>query len=269
MAHVGDAKGKELVLRPIRPSIGIRASYRKKLLALTQAMSRSYYWWLRAQYRQTPPRMAMDRTPAEELERELRKLGARWTQRFEEAAPKLAAWFAQSAGRRSDAALRKILKDAGFTVKFQITPAMRDVMQATVQENVALIRSIPTQFHTQVEGLVMRSVTEGRDLSSLTRELAKRHGITKRRAELISRDQINKASSMLRRARETEMGIKEGVWLHSHGGKQPRPTHLRNHGKRFNLIKGWPDPALKGKRIWPGTEINCRCTWRPLVQGFS
>ena len=269
MARLADAKGKEIVLRPVRPNVGIKASYQKKLLVLVRGMARSYYWWLRAQYRETPPRLAMDRTPAEELELELKKLGARWTQRFEEAAPNLAAWFAQSAGSRSDAALRKILKDAGFTVKFTMTQSMRDVLRATVNENVGLIKSIHSQFHTQVEGIVMRSVSEGRDLSLLTRELSKRFGVTKRRAELISRDQNNKASSALRRVREMDLGIEEGIWLHSHAGREPRPSHVRNSGKRFSVRDGWPDPALKGKRIWPGTEINCRCTWRPVVRGFS
>ena len=267
---IRDQAGKQITLRAIRPNVGIRAAYRKKLLALVDQMARSYAWFLRAQYRETPPRMAADATPAKELERELKKLGIRWRKNFDDAAPKLAAWFAQSSAARSDAALKKILRDAGFTVQFKITPAMRDVLDATVAENVSLIKSIPAEFHTQVEGMVMRSVTAGRDLSDLTKDLQKRYGITRRRAEFISLDQSNKATSMLRRAREVDdLGLDDGIWLHSHAGKQPRKTHVKNHGKKFYVRDGWPDPALNGKRIWPGTEPRCRCTWRPVVAGFS
>jgi uncharacterized protein with gpF-like domain len=214
--------------------------------------------------------MALDKTPAEELRTELERLGKRWERNFDEGAKQLAKWFTRSTANRSDAALRKILRDAGFSVKFQITPNMRDVLDATITENVSLIKSIQAEFHTQVEGLVMRSVTAGRDLAGLTSELQERFGITRRRAELISRDQNNKASSALRRVRELEIGGQEGVWLHSHAGKVPRKTHLANNGKRFNLKTGWYDPDPRVKRhILPGELISCRCTWRLVVKGFS
>lgn len=257
-------------LRPVWPNAGIAAAYRRRLLALVDQMARSYVYWLKVQYRQTPPLMALDATPAQEMRRELRRLGSRWEKRIDEAAPKLARWFARSAATRSQLALRKILRDAGMTVRFQMTPAMRDVLDATVAENVSLIKSIPSQFLTEVEGLVMRSVVRGRDLSELSRELRQRYQITRRRAELIARDQNNKATSALRRVREVELGLEEGVWLHSKAGKEPRRTHLANDGERFSIRDGWfdPDPRVR-KRILPGELINCRCTWRPVVKGFS
>ena len=89
------------------------------------------------------------------------------------------------------------------------------------QENVSLIKSIASQFHTQVEGMVMRSVTEGRDLSALTKDLQKRFGVTKDRAAFIALDQNNKATSAIQRERQTALGIEEGIWMHSHAGKVP------------------------------------------------
>lgn len=266
---IRDKAGKEIALRAVRPNVGIEVAYRRKLFALIREMQASYLYWLRVQYRETPPRMAQDATPAVELRRELRKLGIRWEKRFEEASPKLAAYFAKSAANRSDAALRSILKKGGWTVQFNLTSPVRDVLDATITENVSLIKSIASEYHTQVEGLVMRSVTAGRDLNFLTDELKKRYGITRRRAAFIARDQNNKATAEVRRARELDLGLETGIWLHSGGGKEPRPTHVRQNGKKFSVRDGWPDPALKGKRIWPGTEPNCRCTWRPVVQGFS
>jgi len=266
---IRDKTGKEIALAPVRANAGIRAAYQKRLLNLIQRMQTSYVWWLRAQYRETPPRLAQDATPATELRRELRKLGLRWQAQFDEAAPALAEYFAKSSAARSDAALRSILKKGGFTVKFKMTPAMRDVRDATVAENVSLIKSVASKYHTQVEGLVMRSVTAGRDLSFMTTELEKRYGVTRRRAAFIARDQNNKASSSLRRVRELELGIEDGIWLHSGAGREPRPSHVRQSGKKFSIREGWPDPALRGKRIWPGTEPNCRCTWKPLIKGFS
>jgi SPP1 gp7 family putative phage head morphogenesis protein len=259
----------EKVLRPVWPNAGIAAIYRRKLRSLIASMQASYVYFLKAQYRALPPVMATDASPARELEAELKRLGVQWQRKFNDAAPALAAWFAQVAAKRSDAALRRILKDAGISVEFRMTKAMRDILNATMAQNVSLIKSIGSQYHTEVEGLVMRSVTEGRDLGFLSKELKKRYGITDRRAAFISLDQNNKATSMMMAARQTDLGIEEGTWLHSGAGKHPRPSHVRNSGKRFNIKDGWPDPALKGKRIWPGTEPNCRCTWKPVIFGFS
>ena len=128
------ARRNEKTLRAVRANAGIAAAYRRRLIALLDEMAASYEHWLRAQYRETPPAMAQDASAARELERELRKLGSRWEKRIDEAAPRLAAWFARAASTRSEAALRKILRDAGISVRFTMTRGMRDVLDATVAE---------------------------------------------------------------------------------------------------------------------------------------
>jgi uncharacterized protein with gpF-like domain len=254
-------------LKPVHPNAGIAAEYRARLSRLIYEMHCSYVWWLKAQYRETPPEMAQDATPARELERELSLLGKRWQKKIDEAAPKLAEWFAKSNSRRSQASLQKILRDGGLSVEFKMTAPMRDVMHASLAENVALIKSIPSQYHTQVEGIVMRSVTAGRDLASMTKELQERFPIARKRAEFIALDQNNKLTAAFVRVRQQEFGLK-AKWLHSAGGKEPRPTHVANSGKLYDPEKGWLDPAIN-RRIWPGSEINCRCVSVSVVKGFS
>jgi hypothetical protein len=208
-------------------------------------------------------------TPAQNLQETIDKLGARWEARFDEAAPKLARWFAQTAGKRSEDGLKKVLRDGGMSVRFDTTPMMRDVMNATVAENVSLIKSIGSQYHSEIIGMVMRSVSTGRDVGGLTRELEQRFGVTRRRAALIAHHQNNLATSSFIRVRQIQAGL-QAVWLHSHGGKEPRPTHLANSGKTYDPAKGWFDSDPKVRRfIWPGQLINCRCVSRTVVPGFS
>jgi hypothetical protein len=212
--------------------------------------------------------MALDRrTPADHLRSAFARLRKRWEDRFDEAAGKLARWFAQSAATRSDERLRRILRDGGLSVKFTPTKAMRDVMAGTVQANVALIKSIPEQYLTQVEGYVMRSVQTGRDLHQLSQDLQHELGVTKRRAAFISLDQNNKATSAMTRARQMELGL-QAIWKHSHAGKTPRPSHVANDGKPYDPVQGWWDPHEK-KFIWPGTLISCRCYSQTVVPGFK
>jgi SPP1 gp7 family putative phage head morphogenesis protein len=149
-----------------------------------------------------------------------------------------------------------------------MTPAMQDISKATVNANVALIKSIPQQYLRNVEGIVMRSVQTGRDLGALSKDLQKQFGVTKRRAALISRDQNNKATSAFQRARQQELGITRAVWMHSHAGKEPRPTHVAMNGKTYDINKGMWDADEK-EWVFPGQLINCRCTSRSVVAGFS
>ena len=211
--------------------------------------------------------LALDRSPAAILKVAFDKLAKRWLRQFDELADNLAAWFAEDVADRSDAALHRMLRQGGMSVKFQMTPAMRDVLQATVNENVSLIRSIPQQYLTQVEGAVMRSVTAGRDLALLTTELREQFGVTKRRARLIALDQNNKATAAFTRVRQVQYDL-QAIWMHSHAGKTPRPTHVKNNGKPYDPDKGWFDPAV-GEYIWPGTLPNCRCWSKTIIPHFK
>jgi uncharacterized protein with gpF-like domain len=148
-----------------------------------------------------------------------------------------------------------------------MTKAQRDVLRATVHANVSLIKSIPTQYLNQVEGIVMRSVQQGMAIGPLAKELEKNYGVTRRRAALIARDQNIKATSALNRARQTELGITHAYWQHSHAGNEPRPTHVAMNNKKYSLEKGMWDSHEK-KFIQVGQLINCRCTSKSIVAGL-
>jgi uncharacterized protein with gpF-like domain len=229
-------------------------------------MNRSVIYWLRSAYRKNKPAMAQDASATTELRRAMRKLGRRWQARFDTLSVNLADYFATAVADRVDGALAKMLRDGGMTVRFRASGAQREAYQALKAENVTLIRSIAAQYLTQVEGLVMRSVMEGRDLGTLTRELEDRYGITRRRAALIARHQNNIGTATLLRARHVELGVTKARWLHSAGGKVPRPEHVAFSGKTYDIRKG---AFLEGKWTWPGVEINCRCTSVPIIPGFD
>jgi uncharacterized protein with gpF-like domain len=257
-------------LRPLRPNIGISIAYQKKIDRLIQEMQASVIWHLKAAYRANPPAtIAMDDIqPANALKKAIDLLKKRWLRNFDTAAPKLAAYFAKAVHLRTDKGLAKILRDGGFSVRFQMSKGMKDVLTATTAENVSLIKSIPSQYFTEIEGLVMRSVSAGRDIGGLAKQLEKRYGITKRRAALISKDQNNKLSANLYRTRTLEMGIETAVWMHSGGGKTKRKSHVANSGKPYSVRDGWFDPTVK-EWIHPGQLVGCKCVSRPLIPGFS
>jgi uncharacterized protein with gpF-like domain len=217
-----------------------------------------------AEQAQSTEILAQDASPAIDLKHVIGLLRRRWLRRFDRASQDLAKYFAVSVKERSDADLKRILKKAGMTVEFKLTQDVRDALNAIVAENVSLIKSIPEQYLTQVEGLVMRSVVAGRDLKTLTDELQQRYQITRRRAAFIAIDQGNKSTSAIQKIRYLDAGIERAVWHHSHAGREPRPTHVANDGKEYDVKTGWWDPAVK-QHIIPGFLPRCRCFSSPIL----
>ena len=256
-------------LNRVPPNAGLRASYDRKLGDFVREMHDSVTYWVTAGYKSNAPEMAMDASPASILGKLLRRLITRWQRRVNDVAVELGANFAKGVRHHTDVSFEAAAKKAGMTVKFKMTPGMNDALQATIAEQVGLIRSIGQQHLGQVQALVMRSVSQGRDIKWLTDQLKERYGITARRAALIARDQNNKATATFNRVRQIDlMGENaEAVWMHSTAGKHPRPDHVAADGKRYKVSKGM---FLEGKWVWPGSEINCRCTSRlVIVEDFA
>ncbi len=258
-------------LSPIRPAAPIRIKYEARILALLDEMQRSIVHWLTIEYRRNEPEVVLlgqDRSPAATLQAAMRKLSRRWLKRFDDLGPRMADYFATAVKDRNDRTLMADLRRGGMTVRFKATRAMNDAFQAVRAENVGLIRSVAEQHLGAVEQAVMRSVQTGRDLGSLTKELHERYGVTKRRAAFIARDQNNKATAVMTRVRHLELGITEAKWLHSAGGKTPRPAHVAFSGQRYKIADGHDFGDGEGS-VWPGTAINCRCVPVPIVPGFD
>jgi SPP1 gp7 family putative phage head morphogenesis protein len=257
-------EGDEIVLRAIQPNEGIRAWYRSQLAEMARRMAEEALTLVEKHYRPASDRLALDDDPVIVLRGAMRAWGREWTRRFNKLSIAIANSFAGRTRRYTDAQIRKRMRDAGFTVRFQASPRMLSAYRAVIAENVGLIRSIPQQFHKDVESAVWTAVTKGGAMHELSTTIRKRYGITYRRAALIARDQVNKSKATLENARRAELGITEAIWQHSNAGKEPRPTHARMNGKRFKIADGMYDSA-EGRNVQPGELINCRCTSRSVI----
>lgn len=265
---------------PIRPNIGLERAYRRRLLALVDEMYASVTWWIGAEYKKQLPRImeydgkAMDASPAADLMQALRRRLRQWQRRFDEKSDMLAQWFARQAAKSASTAVAASVAGAtgetvaGIAVEFQMTRAMNNAITSIVFENTSLIRSLPQKAFLEIEGLVMRGARTGYDAGRLTDELQQRFGVTRRRAEFISRDQMNKATEALSRVRMGELGIAEAVWIHTGTGKTPRPTHVKFNGQVFQLDQGLYDGDAR-KWVQPGELPNCYCTKRPLIPAYE
>ena len=260
------------LLRAVHPNAGVRAAYQRRLRKLVDEMQRSTVWWLRAAYRKDEARIipdfAQDASPARILQKVLNRLFRYWMRRWTDAAERIARDFIGKTQKRATSSYEQAFRAAGFTVKMDPSRARNDVVQALIRENVDLIKSIPSQYFTQVNGLVMRSVTAGRDVGYLTDELHKRYAVTRRRAAFIARDQANKATEAIKRVEDERLGVKVGIWVHVPGKYTSRATHRAMHGKPFLLSEGLYDSAV-GRKVLPGELVACQCEYRAFVPEFG
>lgn len=134
-----------------------------------------------------------------------------------------------------------------------------DILVATTQENVALIKSIPAEYFKQLETLVYTGTTQGHSASSMIKKIQEIGKKTVNRAKVIARDQSSKLNSALNQQRQQNLGIEEYVWRTA-GDERVRESHRSKNGKVFR----WDDPPADTGH--PGTDIQCRCVAQPIIK---
>jgi uncharacterized protein with gpF-like domain len=260
----------DIILKPIRPSAAVEAWYRRRLQDMVHVMANSMLVHIRAAWENAKPDIgfAADESPTETLRKAMSKWGDRSVRKFERAAREIARAFADKSMRDFDGRFRRILRNAGITVRFAPTEQMTEAYRTVIAQQVGLIRSIPQKFLTDVETSVWQSVMKGSDMGALEHAIKHNYGVTWRRAALIATDQTHKARAIFEEARRSELGITEAEWVHSGGGREPRPEHLRwgREKKRYDIKTGmWSE--VDQEHVWPGTPIRCRCVSRSVFPG--
>lgn len=137
-----------------------------------------------------------------------------------------------------------------------------NIIQSGIAENVGLIKSIPKQFHEQIQGAVNRNVAVGGNAQKLVEELSKISDRSSKRIKLIANDQIAKATALLDQQKAVELGFTKGKWQKSIAGKTHRITHAEANNKEFDIKKGC---LIEGEYIMPRWAINCKCSYKLIL----
>lgn len=268
---MGVLKKRPAVVPAVHANAGVQAWYRGQLETIVNEAHDELVRLLRAVFATTEPAaigFAQDADRITALERAMAKWATKWQSSFNRMSLNLAARFSGRAQRATEQSMAAAFKRAGFTIEFRPTRASVQAYKAVAAENVGLIKSIPSQYLTDVQSQVWASVKAGADMSTLASSLRESYGVATRRAQLIARDQNNKAKAVIENVRRQQLGIREAIWQHSHAGKVPRPTHVKMNGNTYDLDKGMYDPHEK-KYVYPGQLVNCRCTSRAIIPGYS
>jgi len=124
-----------------------------------------------------------------------------------------------------------------------------------LQQNASLIKSIPREVADQVREKVATMVPQGARWETIAKELRAEHGIARRRAELIARDQVQKYNSALAQTRMQACGISAYSWSGAQDNRE-RASHLALQGTVWSFDR--PPPIGN-----PGEPVQCRCVAVP------
>lgn len=167
--------------------------------------------------------------------------------------------------------LQKVFKKMiGVNIVFD-EPWLNQELNAFVKSNVELIKTIPRDFFEEIEGIMTRGARAGIRHEEIRKEIVSRFGVTRNRAKLIARDQINKFNGQLTKLRQESVGVSSYIWRTAGdervrgnpGGRFPsaRPSHFSRDGEEFE----WSQPPEGGH---PGEAIQCRCWPEPVLDDF-
>jgi len=164
-------------------------------------------------------------------------------------------------GRRVDqfnaAQFHALLRAAYGVDIFQSERWLAEVLSQFEAENIKLIRSIPQQALDKLHGKIVQAVRAGTPTALLREAVREEYGVTRRRAELIARDQIGKLNGQLTGARQKAIGVTSYKWRGALDERE-RDEHVAREGQEIP----WDEPPWDGH---PGEPINCRCWAEPVL----
>lgn len=267
--YVNQRAAGVIVGKPLTYSAGQMERYQRLIGKLTSAMFKDYRRELATVFKANEV-ITIDASISSQARITLNRLRDKWARIFRRESPRIVDQIVNGIDKASSDTLKQSLKAlaGGITLKTDAMPAaLKQAVGAAVSENVALIKSIEAQYHTQIEGAVMRSLQPGgRGMADVFEALQKYEGITDRRRDTISRDQTRKITASMDVERAKSAGIKKFKWLHSGGGSEPREDHVAMSGEIFEYDKPPIIDKRTGERGYPGQAINCRCQMIPVIE---
>lgn len=176
--------------------------------------------------------------------------------------------IAQSINRHNDRQFQQVVKantgrevgSIGVNV-FRNEPFFRPLSEAWIKTNTDLIKSLPTRFYPELEGIIRRGVTSGMSVKDIQKEIKARYGVSDSRARLIAQDQTLKFQSQLTEYRLKSVGVSRYIWR-SVQDSRVRPDHADRNGKEFS----WDKPPYDGH---PGQPVRCRCRAEAIWDGIE
>ena len=150
-----------------------------------------------------------------------------------------------------------------------------EAIRRWIAENVLLIKSIPSETLGNMREIILGSYLKGSSIRDIQKAIQETYNVSKRKAQLLARDQVATLNAQLTKAQQTDAGGKKYRWSDSRDGRV-RDCHKALNGKVFS----WDNPpemwyetkqgrVYTGRRCHPGEDYCCRCVAIPVFDPES
>ena len=166
------------------PNAKIERDYRLTLTEQTNKMNNSFKWWLIASLKKD--------NPLPKVKGEFRELAKYWEAKFSDISKNEATKFIYKIKKHSDSVLHSKSAEV-FSVK-RNSKLINEIVKARINENIALIKSIPREQILRYENAIYSSVANI-DRANLSDEIEK---ITKKlHLKYIPKDEVDLSYKLL------------------------------------------------------------------------
>lgn len=145
---------------------------------------------------------------------------------------------------------------------------IQDFVELSVNKNVSLIKSLPEEYLKQVETIVNNGVINGSRYSDIAKQIQAKTGSTNSklagRIKTIAMNEVSTINAQISQRRATSLGVERAIWRTSED-EVVRECHKARNGKEFDLKKGLYS-SCDGLSLLPGEQINCRCSFSPIIE---
>lgn len=147
-----------------------------------------------------------------------------------------------------------------------------EAIRRWIAENVLLIKSIPNETLGDMREIILSSYLKGNSIRDIQKAIQETYDVSKRRAQLLARDQVATLNAQLTKAQQTDAGCSKYRWSTSKDSRV-RDCHKALDGKTFS----WNDPpemwyetkqgrVYTGRKCHPGEDFMCRCCAIPIFE---
>ena len=222
----------------------------------------------------TTENVAMDASIASQSRILMNGLIAKWQKKFNLFGNDFAKKMVSTVDRQSSNDLKKATDklSGGLNIKTDsLSERTRDIILASTDESSSLIKTIATDYTTEVKEAISRSIsTNTGSLTSLKQTindaLQGKYKAYKNKAKNVALDQTRKAFNNLAVSRMQDVGLDEFIWRHSAGSQTPRGHHKDVlNGNVYSISNPPVINAKTGAKGLPAQEINCKCYMEPVI----
>lgn len=261
--HSANKKQYIIEVDELKFNDGIMLNYRHNLLIMQREMTKEYNDEIKKYYAQNSEFLIGDADPVNTLESIINRIGEKWYLKFFLKSSMLSKKFIYDVYENNERRYDRIKKKHPFLLSGpEDREQMVKILQSSIAENVGLIKSIPKKYHDDILGDVMRTVGQGGNQYELAKQLSKRSNLTRKRIDLIARDQTAKATALIDRQKAIDTGFTKAIWKKSIAGKTHRIDHAEADKKEFDISKGC---LISGEYILPRMKINCKCSYKLIL----